>query len=342
MPRKKGYWNEDRLQKVANRYKTKNEMRNKNPAAYDAAKRRRILGKIFINHDNGGNLYTKRGTWSCKENVIKEAKKYKTRTDFQYGSSGAYDKALDEGWVDDCFAGHPNKGFALDRSESGTWTIENLEAEASKFGTKREMRAANPAAYQAAKKAKAVDYIFRNHVNRGKTVNMNHRCLYVFEDEQTKEFYVGLTCDISRRYADHKKSSKFNGFKFKTLKFPEIYDKKIRTYKGVDIEYIPVVTAAKMEQFLIENYKKDEGFKSINKAKGGSIGSVNKIWTKDACQALADQCKNRAEFAKNGGALDAAYANKWMNELFKNHELFGYHTEARMLASFKKYGNPYN
>ena len=45
-------------------------------------------------------LKSPRGYWT-KERVLREASKYKLRSDFQKGSRGAYDRARDMGWLDE-------------------------------------------------------------------------------------------------------------------------------------------------------------------------------------------------------------------------------------------------
>ena len=55
------------------------------------------------------------GYWNIKENVIREAKKYKTRRQFQLNCCGAYQSAIRNGWIDEmdwlipkeeCYSGH--------------------------------------------------------------------------------------------------------------------------------------------------------------------------------------------------------------------------------------------
>jgi len=48
-------------------------------------------------------MTTKMGKWKVKENVIEDSKKYKRRSDWMKNSSGGYQSARINGWLDECF-----------------------------------------------------------------------------------------------------------------------------------------------------------------------------------------------------------------------------------------------
>ena len=91
-----GKWNYDSCYKEAQKYCTLKDFRKKSPAAYNAVCKNGWQNEYTwletINH--------KPGYWTY-ERCYEEAKKYKTRKQFQVGSGSAYDKALKENWLDD-------------------------------------------------------------------------------------------------------------------------------------------------------------------------------------------------------------------------------------------------
>ena len=92
-----GYWNiYENNKKESLKYKSRTEYARKNQAAYECARINKWLDSFtWLEMSSKPNGY-----WTY-ENAKEEAKKYTTRTDFQYGSPGAYAQAIKNGWIDD-------------------------------------------------------------------------------------------------------------------------------------------------------------------------------------------------------------------------------------------------
>lgn len=88
-----------------------------------------------------------KGYWNIKHNVIKESKKYNTRTEFKKKSGNAYNSAIKNKWINEMHwldkhnTKHP-KGYWKDK--------ENIMAEAKKYSTKDEFKNGNLTAFLAA------------------------------------------------------------------------------------------------------------------------------------------------------------------------------------------------
>jgi len=87
--------------------------------------------------------------------VIKEAKKYKNRTEFNDGCGGAYAVAMRSGWIDECT-------WFVEKAHR--WTREECYKEALKYTTRNDFRKGN---YNAAQKASSMGWMadytwFRN------------------------------------------------------------------------------------------------------------------------------------------------------------------------------------
>jgi len=108
----KGYWTEENLQKEADKYKLRNDLRNNNASAYNSACENGLLDKIFKNHTNKGysekhnpnNVFTKKQL----QNI---ANHYKTRREFQNSNSAAYSNAVRNSLLDELFKDHENQGY---------------------------------------------------------------------------------------------------------------------------------------------------------------------------------------------------------------------------------------
>lgn len=101
----------------------------------------------------GKNRKTK-GYWLIKNNVIKESKKFSTRTEFKKGSEYAYDSARKNKWLDEMYWLSNNDG----RHPKGYWkNKENMMAEARKYSTKEDFQKGNLSAFLAAHRYGYID-----------------------------------------------------------------------------------------------------------------------------------------------------------------------------------------
>ena len=74
--------------------------RKAEPKAYAAASRLGILETITAKLQKLNPI----GKWSSKESVVKDARKYKTRTEWYKQSAGAYSAAKKKGWFEEAVA----------------------------------------------------------------------------------------------------------------------------------------------------------------------------------------------------------------------------------------------
>jgi hypothetical protein len=93
-------------------------------------------------------MKNKKNHWQIKENVIKESKKYSSRTEFNKNSRRAYDSAKRNKWIDEMYwldlptnKKHPH----------GYWkNKKNIMKEARKYKTNDEFKKGNLTAFLAA------------------------------------------------------------------------------------------------------------------------------------------------------------------------------------------------
>jgi len=85
-----------------------------------------------------------RGYWT-KSRCAAEARKYKTKMDFQRGASGAYNAARRNGWLDGIVKWAD--GVRRAAAHRTKWTKEACMKEAEKCGTRNEFKRNSPGAY---------------------------------------------------------------------------------------------------------------------------------------------------------------------------------------------------
>ena len=81
-----------------------------------------------------------------KETCYEEAKKYKTRTEFQKNNGSAYAAALKKGWIKDY------TWFVVKSNPMIYWTYERCVEESQKYKLRSDFRKGNPVAYRVAKR----------------------------------------------------------------------------------------------------------------------------------------------------------------------------------------------
>ncbi len=144
------YWTRDKVEAEAKLYKTLKEFHDHSGSAYAAAARGGYLDKLADKYNLVRSDKMPAGYWTfekCKE----EAKKYKSRNDFCIGSSGAYDAASRNGWLDML-----GDNIKLKTYPAGYWTYEHCYEAAMSCQTKNEFRNTYQTAYTVLKKSKAL------------------------------------------------------------------------------------------------------------------------------------------------------------------------------------------
>ena len=157
------HWNDkNNIINEAKKYKTRGEFRNKSYGAYHAAIKQGYINEFtwLSKKKNVSNGY-----WQNKENVINEARKYKTRGEFQKNSVGAYESARKNKWLDEMDWFEKPK----ERKPRGYWqNKENVINESKNFKTRSEFKFLSQRAYESARKNKWLDEMIWLNNDNGK------------------------------------------------------------------------------------------------------------------------------------------------------------------------------
>jgi hypothetical protein len=87
----------------------------------------------------------KRQVWTY-ESLVKAAKKFKGRREFSRNCGGAYNTALENGWLDEVCAHMPKRIV----KQPYKWTKSEISALAKKYQTRKEFRSRHISAYKKA------------------------------------------------------------------------------------------------------------------------------------------------------------------------------------------------
>ncbi len=114
-----------------------------------------LYREMYINH----TIFMKhpKNFWKDKGNIMAEARKYKTKEEFQKGNLSAFLAAYRYGYIDDMTWLVKQK-----QHKKNHWNYENIKNEAIKYNTKTEFFKGNQTAYRAALKLGIIDDFFLN------------------------------------------------------------------------------------------------------------------------------------------------------------------------------------
>ena len=314
-------WYRENCYEEAKRYKTRTDFQYGSCGAYKVAKNNGWLDDYtwFI------EKYKPNGYWDNYEKCYEEAKRYKTRTDFEYGSHSAYKVANKNGWLKDY------TWFIEKCKPNGYWdNYDNCYNEALNYKTKADFQRGCGAAYTSARKNKWLnDYTwFKKGVERGLVY-----WIYSYEDKEHKVVYVGLTFR-KERHSQHRSDKYDSVFKYFKNNVPK---------PRILMEGLSAEDAQYYEDWYKLKYA-EAGWKLLNKAKTGvgtsSLGNAIVKWSYEKCYNEAKKYENRGEFRKgNLSAYNAAQRNKWLDDFFGESGVkpYGYWNYDNCRIEAKKY-----
>lgn len=297
-------YTKQQLMNEAKKFESRDQMKAESDLMYQALVRRKLLSKAFKNHINKGFKNTPKGHWGRKENVIREAQKYKRRTEFQTKSAGAWDAAHKHGWLEECY--------------------EHMETVGNKL---------NRIVYALINRAKSIIYIgltsdfarrLRDHQKNEKINSL------ILEDggEQTFLSEGYINCEAAQQLEREKIAEyKESGFRVLNVKQGGEVGGAVQF---VTFEYaqnyitehqIETINELNKHPIAASIYKK----KWINELKfyGGGDGYMvkpNGYWTYDLCIQEAQKYETRTELLNNcSSAYSKAAKEGWLDEIFNDH-----------------------
>lgn len=293
-------WTYDSCYQEAKKYKSRGEFGKGNYSAYDKA---RINGWL--------DDYT----WlSCRkehtyEEVYEVARKYEYKIDFMKNNRREYDSARTHGWLEtfDWFL----NGIKRTGERHRKWNYETCYKEALKYKSRGTFGTQSGRAYLIAiQNGWLDDYVWLED----KRIDQERDkidCVYAYEFADFNAVYVGRTLTIRKKDRDREHLYIWNDA---VAKFAKKHNVPVPKPKYLE-DAITIKEGVEKEQFWIERYK-ELGWHVLNKAKGGSIGSLGSgKWVHDSCYAEAKKFKTIRDFMiQSPHAYRKAYKRKWLEE----------------------------
>ena len=289
---------------------------------------------------------TSKVSWT-KEEILEEAKKYSTRSEFASANRSAYKKAHREGWLAEAC------GFMVSLSKpKGFWTKERIFETAKNYTSKTDFSKSESSAYRIAllhgwigelnslfeKKQQytieecrleaqkynskedfmknsplyyncAKNYRILTEISACMCASGKARYVYVFEFED-HHAYIGLSCSPQRRYKQHltdKKSTVYKHIKESGRKL--VF--KVLTDGAFD-------NAVQKEIQWIKHYK-DDGWILLNKELDELANDGSPKYTYDYCEMVAKRYTHSQSFRRSNTLVyNYAVRHGWLDEICKH------------------------
>lgn len=270
------------------------------------------------------------------ENCKMEASKYKTKTDFSRGSSGAYDAAWRKGWLD-LFFNKDKHTFDECKEESlkynsrsefsknsfsfywtskkngwldlfygklktlpkKYWDYENCMKESKKYKSRIEFcEMSSGAYYKSTRNGWIEDFVWLKTPTLPDKLEEKENIIYVYEDRNKKVAYIGRTINLKRRHIQHNCPNRKEG-KYDSIKQYFISINKELPLPKILEEKLTYEESQEKEDYW-KNYYVNDGWLVLNKAKtgkgSGSLGRVYRKWTYEICQKESEKYETRTKF----------------------------------------------
>ena len=246
--------------------------------------------------------------WTIKENVLNEAKKYTSRTEFKNKSNGAYNAAHRYGWFNEIYW-LKNKNEKGSEHKKRRWkTKEDVIEESKKYNNRTDFKKKSYQAYKIANKNKWLDdMVWLN----SKNVYLDKvDTIYKYYFPQKNAIYVGRTIYKELRDYQHRTITNDSVFDFAAKNGLEIPQMEI-------IETNLTILEGSSREIYWEKYYRNNGYSIINKRPCGSIGCMGKgKWSKKKCFEESKKYSSRADFFNNSSsAYQKALKEGWLEEM---------------------------
>ena len=355
-------WTYEACYEEAKKYKTRTEFHDNNCVAYKIACKNKWINDYtwFVNKRKPN------GYWNDYDKCYEEAKKYKSRCEFQYGHGNAYEWAKKNNWLDDY------NWFDGGRVKKGTWTYDNCLNEAKKCSSRVEFATKHSGAYDAAITNGWIDdWEWLKRVVHKKWTYID--CLQESKKYKSRSSFAlgsgsAYSAACKNRWIDDfhwlkderldiidGKIDLVYSYEFKNENNVYVGRTLIKRVKDRDKEHlfsldsvssfakekgIPVPEMKILETNLtikestekegeyVEKYKK-EGWIILNKAKTGGLGGLGarfSRYTYEVCFEIAKSYSTRNDFKKGS---TSAYAAALKNKWLDDYEWFVSKTKPR-------------
>ena len=245
------------------------------------------------------------GYWNY-EHCYAEAKKYKTRTEFEKNSACCYGISLKNGWLDD-YDWIPKR-----KKVASKWTKDLCFEIGKRFKTKVEFERNEKGCYLAAMRAgwlKEMDWFVPAVIEPMDNFKKSH-CVYVYKNDELNVVYIGLTSNLKVRHNRHKLSGSVHDYFIAlNMKIPQPI---------VLIDILTPEESRYYEDYYVNEYRK-MGYNILNKGctgkYSGSCGGGRVKYTYEKSYEIAKQYTFLKDFREeNPSCYNRALIMGWVKE----------------------------
>ena len=261
-----------------------------------------MLNRIATGVGKGSLGAIGQGKWN-RRTCYKEAQKYKTSTEFEYGSSGAYSAARINGWLNDY------TWFTVLKQE---WNEQTCYNEAIKFKSRGEFAIGCKGAYRKALEMGWIgDYKWlysRQNKPAGYWDNYEH----CYEEAKKYKNRRAFQKSCNGAYNKAFKNGWLDDYTwFEEMKKPNGYWNKETCYE----EAKKYSSRSEFGKHAVRAYELSLANGWIDEYTW--LKPLTDFWTYDACKAEAAKYKKRSHFkAAQPGAYTKSRINGWLDEFF--------------------------
>jgi predicted GIY-YIG superfamily endonuclease len=266
-----------------------------------AAQYAKKIGQDFFDKITSHMEFARRDNLT-NDDILQIAKQYTSLNDFNTKDPALAKTAKSRG-IFDVVTSH------MERKQVKR-SYDSIEKLVKQFTNLRDFRNSEPNAYAwvlTNLDEKQREELFKDYETLG---SLHKRLIYAFEFPD-RSVYVGLTFDPRQRAKSHKESVKSQVKKHMDSTGLEPKLKYLS-------DYVSQKEAQTKERQFISKYK-TEGWNVLNRAKGGALGSIVRIWDLEKVKQIASNYTNSRDFRENDPqAYGAANANGWYKEITKH------------------------
>ncbi len=274
-------WTKKKCFQIAKKYKTRVDWIRNDKNSYMAAHKYGWLKHCCKHMLSTDEVRAKsQRTWT-KEKCLKEAKKYKNKTDWYTKSNQSYEAARRHGWIEDC-SKHMMSSFETMSKAMLKWTPEKCLKEARKHKTRWDWRKADFGSVRAAKKYGIFEECVK-HMKKTKSAKTHDRLRkegFKVKERDKGKISFEECISIAKRYDRKIDWQKEDPSSYARAKWKGWYDKCV-------------------EHMISSSESKSR---------------ANQKWTLEMCVKEAKKYKTRSEWQDNSlGGYPAAGKKGWLD-----------------------------
>lgn len=263
------------------------------------------------------------------EELIESARRFSTRAEWRKHDGGKQRQtAQARGIMDQCCA------HMTDARTQKKHTTQEIIDEARKYANSTEWRRAHKSRYLTAIRY-GILHLCTAHMPRKDGIYSGIYQVYAYQFPDNTA-YIGLTCVPEQRHAQHKGGGR-------------VLAKAIQL--GIDVPE-PVILSdhimspqegQEQERMWIDHFKQ-EGWTTLNVAKGGSVGAIGKVivskWTKEKVLEIARRFHTTRDWVQfDSASYAAASRNGWLTECTAHMVKLESWTEERIQEVASRYSS---